>query len=749
MREKTVATTCDYCHKPLSLMRRLRGEQFCSVEHMDLYTAQQAEFALQRLAASVEDKPIQQRPQALLKRIARPANQNGVNGHGSSNGTLVHEAPAEAVPESPIETVQLPEPPVSPVLEPEPEYPVAGFAPAAPIQARAPQTPPKTGIQPEEIAAEPNLESRKLRLDAAPVLAPPMAPMQEISSPAPPAAVEPSEVAPQSLQPAAFVPVLPIEAPAYETAPRAERVAVPLSVRDSWPELLARPVDLPAEFTAPLPEISALPDAEPVLLLQPPQLATLRLTTLRLLTAHSKSFGLAEFVPVINYDLTVGRRLDGKPTGALPLAPRILWTLQPISPATEFDSSVGPISPELSQQLPAISGAAIVQTLVAPPVPVPVPAPLAPRAPQLSPELNQDPWLQSLPRLQTPRMPLSAPQWGSAEPALTWDRIAPMDGSAPSDQPAEANVEAPGLAPRLRDFRARLAARFEIGPARDRSQWATPRIDSTILEPGVSANTRPAASPADIRMGTLPVPAPRTLGFVGPATFEPTLQQQPGPTASVPDSWKFPSVEAQPAMAFEPTPSLLPGALSPAEPYSPQRPPTLALQEPVRYCPASLVSMPRPNYQLGASAITAEGRFVALAPNGVYRLPRIQHTGYRMPGPYPKIPSRMPEVRGAAPHAVMAPPNFEIPIIWTWTRDTDPSVPRLEEPVPVRLHPADYFSWPAIKAPRGERFLPLRETDSVLGSAVGVNLTVRRFGPARAGLQAPLTDADLLNRTGA
>ena len=115
-----MANTCDYCHKPLSLMRRLRGEQFCSVEHLDLYTAQQAEFALQRLAASVEDKPIHQRPPALLKRIARtPAQANGSDSsQRSRNGAGGHEVLTEAPPVDYMhlahETPLAPPPPLAP-----------------------------------------------------------------------------------------------------------------------------------------------------------------------------------------------------------------------------------------------------------------------------------------------------------------------------------------------------------------------------------------------------------------------------------------------------------------------------------------------------------------------------------------------------------------------------------------------------------------------------------------------------------
>jgi hypothetical protein len=56
-------------------MRRLRGEQFCSPEHMERFTAQQADTALERLAASVDERPNTMRPPALPKpvnKFARP-----------------------------------------------------------------------------------------------------------------------------------------------------------------------------------------------------------------------------------------------------------------------------------------------------------------------------------------------------------------------------------------------------------------------------------------------------------------------------------------------------------------------------------------------------------------------------------------------------------------------------------------------------------------------------------------------------
>ena len=661
-----MATTCDYCHKPLSLMRRLRGEQFCSVEHLDLYTAQQSEVALQRLAASLDEKPIQQRPPALLKRIAKTPVQATSNG---SHKTVVEEAPSqeymrlgEDAPSRPAPPALRAEPTPTPVqAEPElPDYPVAPFAPQPQIQARAPKqaAPPRM----DQEHSEAPVQSWKPRLAAEPVFTPPVA---------------------------------LAEAPAA-----ANRIEVTLNpAKAPKPDLLARPVDLPAEITAPSPDISTLRSTEADLLFQPPELAGPRTASLRLLSVHFKPAGLADFEPILNFDAALGADLGGVPMVSLPTSARILLMPGMVAavPADEFTSTEPLPAGDLAASWPAP------QTLAAP-------------------------------------LLAATPNFNIAQPPLRSDAAAQrLAALEPVSNP---------VTPRLRDVHARFEPRLNTGHRQPQAAWANPRIDSTILDPGVADSAHPAPAPAGVRIAPLAASVRASLPLIGPSLLETNLQQEPGPLASAPDSWKFPDVDPQPVITLEPAAGLALGPISQNIPYSLERPAALPDLEPVRYSPATLVTLPRPDYRPLPPGIATEGRFVALAPNGIYRLPKLQHTGYRMPGPYPKVPAHMPALSGA-PAATVPPPDFDLPIIWTWTRDTGPGVPSLEAPVPARLHPADFFAWPAFKIPRTDRILPLREADSVLGPAAEANPTPRRFGPARAGLQHPLKGADLKSSTGA
>ena len=124
-----MANNCDYCHKPLSLMRRLRGEQFCSLEHMDLYSAQQAEFALERLAASVIEKPNTDRPPSPRPKL-RPKLVN-------SGG------PSQSIPSEPSAqtAVALHEPEArttekTTLLAPDVDYPMAAYVAQVPVEPR-------------------------------------------------------------------------------------------------------------------------------------------------------------------------------------------------------------------------------------------------------------------------------------------------------------------------------------------------------------------------------------------------------------------------------------------------------------------------------------------------------------------------------------------------------------------------------------------------------------------------------------
>lgn len=812
-----MATTCDYCHKPLSLMRRLRGEQFCSVEHLDLYTAQQAEFALQRLAASVEDKPATQRPPALLKRIARTpveanGHANGKNGH--SNGTLIKEAPpaeqpsedflrvAGALSEPPIllRRIDPPQPPPSEpalpeiVAAPDVEYPMAGFVSNLPGPPREPTALPESSIEP----AVAESESLKPRLQVEPQAAPPYAPLQEFVSE--PELEAPSIIPSDPTEPypaAAQLPQLRADPESVVAAWSNERlielfVAPAESARHSS-ELLARPADLPAEFTAPMPDLSALHMDSSDLLIEPPAPAAVRTTSLRLLSGHLKLVGLAEFERDAKIAPAIAAPL-AEPVSLLPLAARIPWTPTSLLSTPSFGSMFGAIEPQLVSELPAVPGWSLSQSFVAPSVALP------------ESELKSTPgaapggdagWVASSGSLQTPRMPGSLPHFHKTGPNFGWELARPKSSlqisglhpetstahtvpevvmlpDAPGARPAladlgntaeqwsrprnatpravtaEPNLIAPGLAPRVRDFRARVEARLDAVHRQEPQGWSTPRVDSTMLEPSVSANSRPASSPVDLRWSPISNPSPAGLGIVGRVIPQRSMLTGPAVPMSAASSWTFPSGEPQPGISLEPTAALRPGKFSPNAPRSSAKPATpLADLQPVRYRAVSLVVVPPPNYRLEPTVLAEETRFVALAPHGAYRLPRIRQAGYRMPGPYPKLPRQLPEQYLARPITQVPPPNFEVPLVWAHTRQDNASLPQLEAPVPARIHPADYFAWPAIKTPRTDRILPAREYDTVLGPAVGANLTARRFGPARAGLQANSKKADVLPRTGA
>ena len=762
LREKTVATTCDYCQKPLSLMRRLRGEQFCSVEHLDLYTTQQAEFALQRLAASVEERPATHRPPALLKRLARtPVDANGHaigNGHKNSNGTLTQEAPAADLPsneflrvsgalsEPPIvlRRIDPPSPQIEPKHEPEPDYPMASFLAPTPSPSE-PTELSQAVVEPS--IAEPTFLKPRLRVE--PQFAPPAAPLQAFS--AEPRIEEPSLIAAE---------------------PNGELM-----------ELLVTPAE------------SALLMNDSDLLIQPPEPVSVLTTSLRPLSGNLELAGVTQLHQVTNFEPEIAPPADGRPFSELPLAPRIPWIPKPLANASSLGPMFGPIlgatDPELVREFPPVPEWSPAQSFAAPAVALPASEPKT----SSSTPRGDEPWMASSGKVQAPRMPGVAPHFSKSGPNFGWELTRPKTGldlasldpatsvhkiseaislpsapqirriladlgnttdqwsrprnAAPFEVTAEPNVDASKLSPRVRDFRARVEARLEAVRHHEAEGWATPRIDSTMLEPSVPVNSRPSSSPIDIRLTSVSSPIPTGLSHASGAVRQHSLLEGPALPMSEPSSWSFPTGEPQPGIALTPTSALLHGTLSSKPQRSSEKPATpLADLQPLRYRPVSLVVVPSPNYRLQAAVLPEEFRFVAQAPTGIYRLPHTRQTGYRMPGPYPKVPRQLPEHYLAKPTTQLPPPIADVPLVWAHTRNDEASLPRLERPAPTRLHPADYFTWPAIKTPRTDRILP-REHDTVLGPAVGEDLTARRFGPARVGLQRNTHNADVLPRTGA
>jgi hypothetical protein len=168
----------------------------------------------------------------------------------------------------------------------------------------------------------------------------------------------------------------------------------------------------------------------------------------------------------------------------------------------------------------------------------------------------------------------------------------------------------------------------------------------------------------------------------------------------------------------------------------------VSLTGPVKYSPVAIVVLPPPQFALRPAVLSDEQRYVAQVPNGVWRLPRVRHTGYRSLGPFPKLPLRLPDQYLRTVPSEVPPPFVEIPRTRVRARQDVAGLPSFLAPKAMRVHPADYFSWPEPKGVRISRALPERQE---LPKSDGP-VTARKFGPGRAGLQSKNRSADGLAR---
>jgi hypothetical protein len=161
--------------------------------------------------------------------------------------------------------------------------------------------------------------------------------------------------------------------------------------------------------------------------------------------------------------------------------------------------------------------------------------------------------------------------------------------------------------------------------------------------------------------------------------------------------------------------------------------------KPIKYSPVGIVVLPPPQFEVLPAVMMEEQRYVAQAPNGVWGLPRIRHTGYRALGPFPKLPLRMPDGY-LHMHGPQLPAPFQELRLgeWSETRQDLSGILALEAPQATRIHPADYVSWPEPKGVKLTRMLPERESHNAHGN----ERPIKRFGPGRAGLQARNRNAD-------
>ena len=161
---------------------------------------------------------------------------------------------------------------------------------------------------------------------------------------------------------------------------------------------------------------------------------------------------------------------------------------------------------------------------------------------------------------------------------------------------------------------------------------------------------------------------------------------------------------------------------------------------PVKYSPVGIVVMPPPQFALRSAGMNDEQRYVAQVPNGVWRLPRVRHSGYRALGPFPKLPLRVPDGYLQASTPEMAPVVTRMRVGTSEARQDVSGIPQFGGPEATRIHPADYLAWPQPKALKLGKMLPER----VAGPEM--EAPIKRFGPGRAGLQSRRRTADGLAR---
>ncbi len=162
--------------------------------------------------------------------------------------------------------------------------------------------------------------------------------------------------------------------------------------------------------------------------------------------------------------------------------------------------------------------------------------------------------------------------------------------------------------------------------------------------------------------------------------------------------------------------------------------------------------MPFPQFAVRTGVLPEEDRYAAQAPIGDCAIPRLRHTGYRAFGPFPKMPRCVPDRSLSLCTPLFAPPVKQVPRHGISPSQDFTGLPEFPITGGYHLHPADYWAWPALKAPHNTRVAAEAAAESPIEGG-----NPRRFGPGRAGttprkpsgLQRHSQSADDLPRTGA
>ncbi len=306
--------------------------------------------------------------------------------------------------------------------------------------------------------------------------------------------------------------------------------------------------------------------------------------------------------------------------------------------------------------------------------------------------------------------------------------------------PKEDSAVAPAAsAPRYSDFRARVRTGLPPGERCEYKDWARPRFDHSMIVTEPIAASRPAL--AEVHADMEQPYSVMAARFEGIGAVETAIAARVG---AGPEAISFAGATCEFALAGWPKMSVattampsrtLLGLRSTAAPDAFAG--SIETGGPVRYSPVTLVVVPPPQFALLKEKMAFEERFAAQAPVTAGAPVRIRHTGYRIMGPFPKLPPCVPENPFVLGSPVFASALTDVPRQAMEQRQDLVGMPEFPIRGGLRLHPADYWAWPAIKAPHGSRVAA-----DVAETAPPASGPVRRFGPGRAGLQTNLKSAD-------
>ncbi len=745
-------------------MRRLRGEQFCSLEHMDQYAAQQAEFALERLAASVTDRPSTERPPA----IARPVPKLRPKTANADPVIATSELPTESV----IQTaVALEEQDAASAVEliptaAETEIPMAAYLAQNPIEPRTSESrgQKSPGFDPLDhwgkispswsmpaFHSEPG-DPRTWNAGKLASQIPPIAGWRELLAPK---AAEPvgshRDVDPQ-------LPYLAVAVEQITAIPaRTELLSVfpqrltEFKLRQLQQGTVASVLETESHthssWTGPV--IATIAESDPSSF----RVAENRLDAgLHMVTALRPQTLVFEWQDVGGAQIAPVAPIPGgfalAETGIQGLSPadtqRSSWDKRVAiaTGAEESGTTMGPATTEAHIALPHPTPWNWTQTLQVPAVALPE---LHPAAMSYTHGVGSE-WQEPKGTLQNPAIhQWIAPHLGYNGPSFGWESSPVRTTEANTGSVAEP-PHFPEVDVRIRDYRAHVNAGLEAPGRIVLLGWSTPKLDTTELEVGPLVNLRPTVTTMAIQVRPL-LPF-RAAHLESVTNAFSSLTPVPG---------SAPAMVLKRAMRSVPAPVQVerlaipgPAPMFPRSATTSRTPitstaksTTIAQAGPLKYSPVAIVVMPPPQFALLPAVLSDEQRCAAQTPNGVWRLPRVRHTGYRALGPFPKLPLRLPD-RYLKTRASEVPPAFEEIPRQRVTVQQDPSLlPTFAAPVATHIHPADYFAWPAPKGLKLGRMLPERQD---LSQSAG-DARVRRFGPGRAGLQSRNRSADGLARS--